>query len=460
MGRQISQITERLAPNAGILSVLRSATRLRRRDYPPLPSPGHNISDGRSSRGVPVPSYRQVLALGCSHVMPKTGRLVRLTAIIVVIGAACNGVPDPSGEPATWARVEPASGEGVTYDVTAGGPGFVAVGIGGSSDLDAAVWTSPDGLSWTPVPDEDAVFGGEGDQWMFSVTAGGPGLVAVGAERTTDFDGAVWTSPDGLSWTRVPHDETVFGGDYGQEIVDETSGGPGLVAVGSDGPSSAARPAVWTSPDGLTWSRAPRDQIASDADERSLMSAVTRGGPGLVAVGQIGEFPSTSAAVWTSPDGVTWSRVPHDDSVLGGEGGYKMEAVTAGGPGLVAVGTHRPVPTESDAAVWNSPDGIVWSRASADGARFGGEGSQRMRSVTLVGSSLFAAGSSEDSDLDAAFWVSSDGITWSRLEDDSEVFGGDGTQGVIGATASDQGLVAVGGDNGGAAIWVAAIISE
>ncbi len=146
-------------------------------------------------------------------------------------------------------------------------------------------------LTWSRVPGDEAVFGGEGGQAMASVTAGGPGLVAVGREVSgRDSDAAVWTSPDGVTWSRVPHDEAVFGGEASQAMASVTVGGPGLVAVGSDGPTD-------------------------DSD----------------------------AAVWTSPDGITWSRVPHDDAVLGGEGDQSMNSVTVGGPGLVAVGSEGPL---------------------------------------------------------------------------------------------------------------------
>ncbi len=51
-----------------------------------------------------------------------------------------------------------------------------------------------------------------------------------------------------------------------------------------------------------------------------------------------------SNSVWTSTDGITWSRVPHDEDVFAGAG---MRSVTAGGPGLVAVGSDGEA-----AAVW------------------------------------------------------------------------------------------------------------
>ena len=139
------------------------------------------------------------------------------------------------------------------HSVTVGGPGLVAVG---SDDGDAVVWTSVDGRSWSRVPHDEAVFGGEGTQRMFSVTAvSGVGLVAVGSadsdskpDDSTGGDAAVWTSVDGITWSRVPHDEAIFGGESRKEIGmwSVTAGGPGLVAVGGRlrGPDPAPA-AVW-----------------------------------------------------------------------------------------------------------------------------------------------------------------------------------------------------------------------
>jgi len=53
------------------------------------------------------------------------------------------------------------------------------------------------GLVWSRVPHTEAVFGGPGAQEMNSVVVGGPGLVAVGHDRSGgDWVAAVWVSPD------------------------------------------------------------------------------------------------------------------------------------------------------------------------------------------------------------------------------------------------------------------------
>jgi len=127
-----------------------------------------------------------------------------------------------------------------------------------------------------------------------------------------------------------------------------------------------------------TWSRVPHDEAVFGGEGTQTMSSVTAGGPGLVAVGGDGLHQSGHAAVWTSVDGITWSRVPHDEAVFGGAGEQWMGTVTAGGPGLVAVGWDLAFPWDSVAAVWTSPDGVTWSRVSDDEGVFGGLSYQAM----------------------------------------------------------------------------------
>ncbi len=198
---------------------------------------------------------------------------------------------------------------------------------------------SSGGPYWSRIPHQGIVFGGVENQGMESVTSGGPGLVAVGFDAAAgDWDAAVWTSPDGLNWTRVPHDELTMGGTGNQGMESVVSGGPGLVAVGLDFSGGDEDAAVWTSPDGLNWTRVPHDETIFGGPGDQEMESVTTGGPGLVAVGLDSSSGYADAAVWTSPDGLNWTRVPHDEDIFGGPGVQEMESITTGGPGLVAVG--------------------------------------------------------------------------------------------------------------------------
>jgi hypothetical protein len=368
-------------------------------------------------------------------------------------------------------------GESEMSSLVAGGPGFVAVG---GSDGDAAVWTSVDGLTWSRVPHDEAVFGGEGESGMAAVAVGGPGLVAVGSHvvctehEVLDAEGSprvdavgnpepdtvcvdgnavVWTSVDGLTWSRVPHDEAVFGGQRRvYEMNSVTAGGPGLVAVGrsdafgegdplNEGDVNDGDAVVWTSVDGFTWSRIPQDEAVFGGVETQDMLDVTAGGPGLVAVGRDGagmawDNPILArggqhAAVWTSVDGITWARVPHDEAVFDGNGAGSsaMLSVTAGGPGLVAVGEH--------AGVWASVDGVTWSRVTHDNET---EMRGTMVDVAVGGPGLLAVGSGGTG---ALVWTSPDGLTWS-LAANGEPEPGTFHAWMWGVTATNGRLVAVG----------------
>jgi hypothetical protein len=328
------------------------------------------------------------------------------------------------GTVSDWSRIphdEKVFGGAEMVSITAGGPGLVVVG-------GDTVWTSVDGVTWSRVPYDEAVFGGAE---MVSITVGGPGLVVVGGDT-------VWTSVDGVTWFRVPYDETVFGG---ASIKGVTVGGPGLVAVGEVNSDAA----VWTSVDGVTWSRISHDEAVFGGADDQMMNSVTAGGPGLVAVGR-GDH---GAVVWTSVFGILWSRVPHDETVFGdgddGIGSPEMLDVTAGGPGLVAVGVNR-----GEVPVWTSSDGITWNPVPTDWRVFDGG---NITSVTVGGPGLVAVG-------ERGLYESADGITWTRTHHPGSAYDSLGRRGSISIEAvavAGPGLVAVGSDwlgDRNAAVWV------
>jgi hypothetical protein len=360
------------------------------------------------------------------------------------------GVVDPSR---MWARA---------YGVTAGGPGVVAVGDRFPS-IDygdrPGVWTSPEGIGWTAVPHDEAVFGGASSGSLEAVAAGPLGLVAVGAQyQGEDYDAVVFTSPDGLTWSRVPDPEGVFGGPGWQGMHAVTAGGPGWVAVGYDDSGEDWNAAVWTSPDGVTWTRVPHDEELFGGTNDQEMFGIAAAGPGLVAVGADDEAP----AAWVSADGLSWQKVGPDrffndpsfdntDKVL--------RAVAAGPQGLVAVGylatySEATDTDDLDAAVWVSRDGLSWTLVSEDAATYGGPEEQRMTAVTAGGPGLVAVGwDRAGGEANAAVWASPDGTTWTRVLDDA-VFAGAGDQEMYGVAVVASRLVAVGRDGANAAVWV------
>jgi DNA-directed RNA polymerase specialized sigma24 family protein len=378
------------------------------------------------------------------------------TDAVMVIGGTTSPLP-----PTIRRRWWPIAAATATVIVAASLPFLVL-----SDNEEPALVNPTPSNGWSRVLNEHDVFGGAGNQRMVAITEGGPGFVAVGSDYSLGSErGAVWTSVDGLTWDRVPEDDTDFGTAADESITDTTSGGPGVVAVGSicemrqieyyeDGYQEEycvdRVAAVWTSVDGVTWARVPHDDSIFGGKGDVGMASVTVGGPGLVAVGSdasddgqewFGQWTAEAVVVWTSVDGLTWSRVPHDDEIFGEA---EVQSVTVGGPGLVAVGL-APFATRSVAAVWTSPDGLSWSRVAYTRKAFGSglavSGSSiEMSSVTAGGPGLVAVGGPESA---ALVWTSVDGITWSQVPPDAD-FIGPGDQSIRSIVAGGPGLVAVG----------------
>ncbi len=264
-------------------------------------------------------------------------------------------------------------------DICAAGPGYVMMGKGAYGRKYALVghdvceWVSSDGQAFSLLPFDSETFGGFAE--INSVCAGGPGAVAVGIKsQKLRTEGQVWTSPDGISWYRLPSNESVFGGPGEHIISDICTGGPGLVAVGYSKSTFDQKieeeAIVWTSSDGVDWTRSP----SIPALRSSYIFKVSSGGPGLVAIGssppdQI-NFPSGKiihhkAAVWVSPDGAAWNRVMLPDCgdldnridlfSLSGKDEFSYFSITTFRGGLLAIGNEK---TGSEGptrpAIWTS----------------------------------------------------------------------------------------------------------
>ncbi len=265
------------------------------------------------------------------------------------------------------------------------GSRFVAVAQG-SGQL--AFVSSADGETWErQSPIFPTAFESPGDVSVNTLAAGPGGVVAGGSvERTPSSasiqsaDAMVWYSPDGATWTSVtgpPFNGPSQGGSLSVEAV--TPAGNGWVAVGFEsGPPCEPegcvpeifRSVAWSSRDGLHWTRASTSPVF----DKALVYGVAVAGQGFVAVGLAAAETraSTNAgivlaatrtsswrpAVWTSTDGLAWSRVPEPATF------YGTTAVVAGAAGLVAIGIDREV--NGGFAAWWSADGKTWVPSLGD----------------------------------------------------------------------------------------------
>jgi hypothetical protein len=246
-----------------------------------------------------------------------------------------------SSDGITWERTIP---EGFGWDVIAIEAGFLGFGGVSAADglgRDAAVWLSSDGREWTRIED-DAFLATEEDDWtvdISSVTTGGPGIVAIGTAGLSGGTGtrtpggvdrmAVWTSADGTDWDRLPDREDTWAGSISGDPE-----GSRLIAFGTD---------MWISEDGYTWVRhATQDPLNQPRDTANLAwdgDRVVAGGPDQVL------------SLWVSGDrGDTWSRIDPNDSAFDG---YRpmITGLTGFGDLFVAVGEAGEY-TQEVGAVW------------------------------------------------------------------------------------------------------------
>ena len=281
------------------------------------------------------------------------------------------------------------------------GDDVVAVGserIGG--DVDAAVWRSADrGTSWDRVEGATSGLHEAGDQAMQVVVPATPGVVAAGFETSPegDLDASVWTSKDGSSWTRLTQATLTGPGD--QQIVGATTMEDRLIAVGSSASVGGdLDAAVWVRADG-EWT-----DITLGGPGDQQIDAVVASDTGLVAVGWSALGGNVDAAVWTSADGYGWDRVPAAD-VLGGAGDQRMSSVTSVDGTFFAGGSSTRDGRDPDGAVWLSADGIEWSRAPV--RDIAGAGGQQIRSLVSFASNRLLAAGSQDlaGNEEAAAWV-------------------------------------------------------
>jgi hypothetical protein len=205
----------------------------------------------------------------------------------------------------------------------------------------------------------------------------GSQFVAVGREKAPGVGtfALILTSPDGLSWTQQAKGTIPVGTDvdtYGMGMASVAWSGSRFVAVGRAADGSAA---VWTSPDALSWSVGTLPNLPA-APQFTLRDVVWGHGQ-FVAAGWGGTLPPIavrSSATLASLDGTSWQP---NTTALALSG---LNAIGVGPTRFLRVSTTESS-ISTDGRNWSTRvdastpgNGVLW-----DGVRWIGVGSNQVR---------------------------------------------------------------------------------
>jgi hypothetical protein len=340
-----------------------------------------------------------------------------------------------------WAAVDTDHlNAGQIMDVTAYSRGFIAVGsedfglaerrtAGDNSSPDGLIWVSEDGRDWSRVgadipsinPDliplmaqnsDDANLpgviaqtaadqpfetadpaGGPGTQSLEAVAPLADGFIAVGvAYSQTEADPIVATSGNG---ERMRTEETNFGGPGTQRFRDVCVSPDGVaVAVGVNGSSGAYDIGVRRRrANSGNWSESTVEDGSFAGPGSQQAYACAASDQGFVLVGSDDSSGDADARIWTSEDGVAWTRV--ESGLLGGAGDQWASAVSAvpdDQNGGWLIGGTDTVNGDGDVALWRlHPDGEL-SRRDRGEPELSGPGEQSVSDIAIDGDRVLVVG--------------------------------------------------------------------
>ena len=247
--------------------------------------------------------------------------------------------------------------------IVASGNTIVAIGSQASDGLTRQQFfvSANGGASWRLAPVRTPAGGQPPLGYPAARVAGGPGgWMAEGPQ-------AIWTSPDGLSWTlaathgitpQLPHDV----------IWVLTKTADGFVAAGQAAASGGSQGVIWTSHDGLSWQRMTAAQLGLAGPGETVQGiyyATWRGADTLIS-GQVTKDGTTYWAAWLSTDGGSaWTRVtvPSDHGA-----GNTITGLGSDASGLIAVRPGLSASGAADGVAYFSPNGRDWQYSATIGA--------------------------------------------------------------------------------------------
>jgi hypothetical protein len=402
--------------------------------FPPATFAGQDFTPylAESTRGITqlqgrvASSGNEVVAVGAEtgQPVPRAQFLVSLNGgkswTLGTVAAAGGGAPPP----------------GYAAQFVAGGHGrWAAVGP-------SAVWTSPDGQTWTLADDGMPQRPGDRIQVLKRTSTG---FIAAGASKQSPL---VFLSATGARWTRLGPAQLKLaaGGDRVTGIrLAAAEGGSILIAgdIAPPGQPAARTGGAWLSTnDGRSWTAVQVPVGHGAQPEFSDLVAIPGGG--FVMVRPAVVHGVQAADVYQSATGATWRFT----ATLTTPAGFTADLMNGGPGGAVLTGTAG-----RELIAFVSRDGVAWRQT----AGFGTAATESVSGVAVTGTSaVIAAGTSAAVPGSSQRLITVDSATGGlRSVSLSAIPGATEPQLAVTAVAAHGSTqVAVGSANGFPAAWV------
>ena len=216
---------------------------------------------------------------------------------------------------------------------------YIMGGINSSGTPLNDVWTSTDGVSWSQVTNAAPwAARGKGKAIVFNGT-----LFIMGGFTGPNgtYFGDVWSTPDGVTWTQVTASAWPKRARFGLTIYNNlmwVAGGktpPATVPPAVDPDTFAAD--VWSSPDGLNWTRTVAQAPWIARADFGFFADSTNNRLHVVGGTLIDAYNNATGDSWSTTDGTIWTR---DSSNPFGVAASSVWPVAAG----LSAGAEEPIP--------------------------------------------------------------------------------------------------------------------